>query len=266
VLLARALKISGTLNKNKTRHEVCRADGEHARHATEPRSPTHDQGNDEVSDIQTDFPPGKDEPASIADASPARSYAARIVNSWRHAADAMMEVAQLCCEASERLTASEKKQLIKRLPFKEATFSKFVQIGKDARLQKLHARRLLPPHYTIAYPLTRLTDEQLQTAVKQGVINPDMKRADLQGWLKAHRLWRQTSSPTDHPAPIVERADAEVAAAQDEQAFAALEAAWNAAPAFQTAWTSATDPARERFVREVLRVSTAPAAPSSQAQ
>src|SRR5262249_35680301 len=99
-------------------------------------------GDDEVSDVQTDFPPGKNEPASIADASPARSYAAHIVNNWRHAADGMMEVARLCCEASERLTASDKKQLIKRLPFKESTFSKFVQIGKDARLQRLHARRL----------------------------------------------------------------------------------------------------------------------------
>src|SRR5262249_30869976 len=89
----------------------------------------HDQGNDEVSEIQTDFPPGKDEPASIADASPARSYANRIVNSWRHAADGMMEVARLCCEASQLLNPSEKKQLIKRLPFKESTFSKFVQIG-----------------------------------------------------------------------------------------------------------------------------------------
>lgn len=130
-----------------------------------------------MSDIQVNFPPGKDEPARIADTTPARSYAARIVNSWRHAPDGMMEVARLGSEASERLTVSEK-QLIKRLPFKEPTFSKFVQIGKDARLQRLHARRLLPPHYTIAYPLTRLTDEQMQTAVKQGVINPDMKRAD----------------------------------------------------------------------------------------
>src|SRR5262245_59847242 len=132
----------------------------------------------EVSDIHADFPPGKGEPIGIANASPARSYAARIINSWRHAADGMMEVARLCFEASERLTVSEKKHLIGRLPFKEPTFSKFLQIGKDARLHKLHARRLLPPHYTIAYPLTRLTDEQLETAVKQGVINPDMKRSE----------------------------------------------------------------------------------------
>src|SRR5262249_60222098 len=89
-------------------------------------------GDDEVSDIQRDCAAGKSEPASIPDASPARSYAARIDNSWRHATDGMMEVARLCCEASQHLTASEKKQLIKRLPFKEATFSKFVQIGKDA--------------------------------------------------------------------------------------------------------------------------------------
>jgi hypothetical protein len=211
-----------------------------------------------VSEIQANFPPGKDEPARIADASPARSYAARIVTSWRHAADGMMEVARLCSEASERLTVSEKKQLIKRLPFKEATFSKFVQIGKDARLQRLHARRLLPPHYTIAYPLTRLTDEQLETAAKQGVINPDMKRAELQSWLKARQLWMANASPADHSAPIADRPDAEVITAQDEQAFADLETAWSAASDLQTAWTNATDPARERFVREVLRVSPAP--------
>jgi hypothetical protein len=163
-----------------------------------------------VSDIQVNFSPGKDEPACIAEVSPARSYAARIVNSWRHAADGMMQVALLCFEASERLTVSAKKQLIGRLPFKEPTFSKFVQIGKDPRLQKLHARRLLPPHYTIAYPLTRLTDEQLATAIKQRVINPDMKRADLQSWLKARQLWMANASPADHSAPIVGRPDAEV--------------------------------------------------------
>src|SRR5262249_57315632 len=105
---------------------------------------------------------------------------------------------------SQHLTAREKKQFIKRLRLKEAPFRKFVKMGKDARLQRLPARRLPPPHYTIAYPLTRLTDVQLETAAKQGVINPDMKRADLQGWLKARRLWMQTASPPDHPSPIIE--------------------------------------------------------------
>ena len=83
-----------------------------------------------MSEIQTDFPPGKDEPASVADASPARSYAARIVNSWRHAADGMMEVARLCWEASQLLNPSEKKQLIKRLPFKESTLASSSRLGR----------------------------------------------------------------------------------------------------------------------------------------
>jgi hypothetical protein len=55
-----------------------------------------------------------------------------------------------------------------------------------------------------------------------------------------------------------------VITAQDQQAFAALETAWSAACDLQTAWTNATDPARERFVRKVLRVSPAPAVPQGQ--
>ena len=93
-----------------------------------------------------------------------------------------------------------------------------------------------------------------------------MKRADLQGWLKARQLWMANALPADHSAPIVDGSGAEVAAAKDEQAFAALKTAWNAAVSLQTAWTSATDPARERFVREVLQVRGAPAAPASQRQ
>jgi hypothetical protein len=206
-----------------------------------------------VSDTQINFPPGKVVPLSAS----VVSYASRIGEDWRRAAQGMMDVALLCSEASERLSVTEKRQLIQQLPFKEPAFSKFVQIGKDARLHALHARGLLPPHYTIAYLLTRLTGEQLKSAVNEGVINPDMKRADLQGWLKAGRLWLRR----DRPA-IPDRRGAAVVAAQDEGAFAALEAAWIAAPDLQTAWTNATDAARERFVREVLRGEPDPAGAS----
>lgn len=93
-----------------------------------------------------------------------------------------------------------------------------------------------------------------------------MKRADLQGWLKARQRWMQKASPADHSAPVLDRRGAEDIAAQDEQAFATLKAAWAAAPDLRAAWTNATDPARERFTREVLQVSAAPAAPLSQGQ
>ena len=84
----------------------------------------------------------------------------------------------------------------------------------------------------------------------------------VESWLKARQLWMANASPADHSAPIADRPDAEVITAEDEQAFAALEIAWSAASDLRTAWRNATDLARARFVREVLRVSPAPAPPS----
>ena len=194
--------------------------------------------DEEMNDTKANFPPGKN--LRAADASLIRTYADRISGGWHHAAEDMMGIA-----------LSAKKELIRQLPFKEAAFSKFVQIGKDAWLHALQAQRLLPPHYTIAYQLTRLTDEDLKSALSEGVINPNMKRADLQNRLKARRLRMQNTSPADSP-PIRDRGGAKVVAAKDEGAFAALQAAWSAAPNLQTAWTNATDAARKRFVREVL--------------
>ena len=56
------------------------------------------------------------------------------------------------------------------------------------------------------------------------------------------------------------------AAIHDEQAFANLEIAWSGARKFRVAWVGATDSARERFVREVLRVRPAQSARPSQVQ
>jgi hypothetical protein len=202
-----------------------------------------------VNDIQTDFSPGKDLPACIAEASPVGGYATRIGDGWRRATQGVMDVARVCFEASERLTVSQKKELVQQLPFKEPTFSKLGRIGKDTRLHALKVERLLPPHYSIVYLLTKLTDDELEAAAKEGVINPDMKRADLQKWCRRGHV------------PEVNRA-----AIHDEQAFANLEIAWSGARKLRVAWVRATDSARERFVREVLRVRPAQSARPSQVQ
>jgi hypothetical protein len=196
-----------------------------------------------MEDTQINFSRGKDL-AVVAETSLVESYAVRIDDGWRRLTQGVMKVAQLCFEASERLTATQKKELVQQLPFKQAAFSKLSQIGKDTRLHAPEVVRLLPPHYSIVYLLTKLTDDKLESAVNEGVINPDMKRADLQKWSPG---W-----------PEVKRG-----AIHDNMTFAALEVAWIGAREFQTAWMRATDPARERFVREVLRVRPArPTRPS----
>jgi hypothetical protein len=208
--------------------------------------------DNEVNDIQTDFSPGKNLPACIAEASPVGGYATRIGDGWRRATQGVMDVARVCFEASERLTVSQKKELVQQLPFKEPTFSKLGRIGKDTRLHAPELERLLPPHYSIVYLLTKLADDELEAAVKEDMINPDMKRADLQKWLSSRRR-----------AHVPE---ASRAAIHDEQAFAHLEIAWSGARGFRAAWVRATDPARERFLRQVLRVRPAQSARPSQVQ
>ena len=145
-----------------------------------------------MNDIQTDFSPGKEPPACIAEASPVDGYATRIGDGWRRATQGVMDVARVCFEASERLTVSQKKELVQQLPFKEPTFSKLGRIGKDTRLHAPEVERLLPPHYSIVYLLTKLTDDELEAAVKEGVLNPDMKRADLQKWRRGGMCPRST--------------------------------------------------------------------------
>jgi hypothetical protein len=201
-----------------------------------------------MDDIQTDFSPGKNLPAVVVETSLVESYAVRIDDGWRRVTQGVMKVAQLCFEASERLTATQKKELFQQLPFKQAAFSKLSRIGKDTRLHEPEVVRLLPPHYSIVYMLTKLTDDKLEAAINEGVINPDMKRADLQKWLSSGR-------------PEVKRA-----AIHDEQAFANLEIAWIAARQFRAEWVRAPDPVRERFAREVLRLRAAKSAQPSQVQ
>jgi hypothetical protein len=115
------------------------------------------------------------------------TYAKHIRESWRRCLDEIMEVARLCAGANAQLTTAEKSELMLSLPFGEATFSKLVQIGNDARLQKPEIQRLLPPHYTTVYAVTLLKDEELSLAIAEKVISPDLKRVDLEKWCDARR-------------------------------------------------------------------------------
>ena len=93
-----------------------------------------------------------------------------------------MAVAKLCADANKQLWPHEKKELIALLPFASPTFSKLAQIGADKRL-KGPIQKLLPPSYSIIYSVSQLKDNELDSAVKQKIITPTLKRADLDQWL-----------------------------------------------------------------------------------
>jgi hypothetical protein len=128
-----------------------------------------------------EFSPGKGPNLSVG------NYVSQISENWQRGVDAFMTIARLCAEAGARLTITERGELLKQLPFGATAFSKFVQIGNDRRLNTPELRRLLPPHYTITYAVTLLTDQELQDAIAAKVIHPDMQRVELQRWRNSHR-------------------------------------------------------------------------------
>jgi hypothetical protein len=132
------------------------------------------------------FSPGKQPDVRDAEVSSIAEYISAINGNWRRGVDALMNIARLCAKADARLTTAQKSELIHALPFGNTAFSKFVQIGSDIRLYAPEIQSLLPPHYTITYAVTLLTDEELKRAIAEQVIHPDMTRARLQKWRNSH--------------------------------------------------------------------------------
>jgi hypothetical protein len=109
-------------------------------------------------------------------------YADAISSNWQRGVEAFLEIARLCADAEERLDPAQQAELKAKLPFGPATFSKFRQIGLDARLRKPEVQVLLPAAYTTIYTIACLNDEDLNVAITEKIINPDVKREQLEKW------------------------------------------------------------------------------------
>ena len=138
----------------------------------------------------------KSDPGAIA------KYVDAISGNWRRGVEAFLEIARLCAEAEERLDTAQQAELKAKLPFGATTFSKFRQIGLDARLRKPEVQLLLPAAYTTIYAITCLNDEDLNVAITEKIINPDVKRENLEKWRKERQeaLQLKADVPVDAAA------------------------------------------------------------------
>ena len=132
-----------------------------------------------------------------------RTYANRIRAHWQRATASIMEVARLCAKANNRVSAAEKKQLVKVLPFSGPTFSKLAQIGDDRRLHSNRLQKLLPPSYSIIYSVGQLEDDELKAAIKDGIVTPTLKRSELAEWLQSKERRANTIKPRKSNLPDV---------------------------------------------------------------
>ncbi len=151
---------------------------------------------------------------------PVTKYTERIQISWHKTVDSILQTGRLCAEANSSLSPSQKKQLFARLPFGESTFSKLAKIGVQSRLQEDPVRQLLPPNFTIIYEVTQFSDEQLKSAVDEGVLSPESSRAVLERWRKGpitkpavpkeNRTFAFIQLPIDYPEDRTEALQAEL--------------------------------------------------------
>jgi hypothetical protein len=151
-----------------------------------------------------DLCPGEQASTIVVVPASVQGYARHIEENWHKATGGIFKVAKLCAEAKNTLTKGQLKELIGQLPFDRSTFSKLTAIGEKGRLSDPELRRLLPPHYSIVYELTKLTDEECAAAVDEGVIHPKSTRVEVIDWKIAHRgepkLVRNWTVAPDRPS------------------------------------------------------------------
>jgi len=100
--------------------------------------------------------------------------------------DDILRVCRVIRSAKESLTPMEFKDLRERSPFSEKVWSKLLQIGLDDRLEGV--KDSLPPLYTTIHLIHCLTNEELNSGVREGHIHPNVTQGSLNRWIRHRRF------------------------------------------------------------------------------
>jgi hypothetical protein len=108
-------------------------------------------------------------------------WAARISTAFRKSVEAILEQGRLLIAAKDDLDYGDFTAMVENdLPFGARTAQMLMAIAADARLSEPNIYSLLPPSWTTLYALTRLPNEAFNRGIAEGVIRPDMIRADME--------------------------------------------------------------------------------------
>jgi hypothetical protein len=98
----------------------------------------------------------------------------------------VLESGQTLAHMEERLPQEDFQTLCKGTGWHPKVISKLLAIGRDKRLVPLLPQ--LPGSYSAIYPLTTLTDADLNLAVSEGTCRPDASSREVLDWIKVKRL------------------------------------------------------------------------------
>jgi hypothetical protein len=136
------------------------------------------------------------------------------------------------------------------LPFNRHTAHKLMQIAGDKRLTNVSQGKHLPASWTTLYELTKLDDATFDQKLRDGSINPEMRRKDV---ARANRILNRERNRQrlENLLPIRDSAKT----GKQVSAISALSACDpDQAPALDPqAWSMSTSQEREAFVTAVGR-------------
>lgn len=101
-------------------------------------------------------------------------------------AQEVLDTGQTMVLQEVRLTPEDFQTLCKGTGWHPKVVSKLLVIGRDKRLLPLTSQ--LPGSYSAIYPLTTLTDAELNLAVSEGTCRPDASSREVLDWIKVKRL------------------------------------------------------------------------------
>ena len=98
----------------------------------------------------------------------------------------VLESGQTLALMEQRLTPEDFQTLCKGTGWHPKVITKLLAIGREKRLVPLLPQ--LPGSYSAIYPLTTLTDAELNLAVSEGTCRPDASSREVLDWIKVKRL------------------------------------------------------------------------------
>lgn len=173
---------------------------------------------------------------------PIDRFASEIRQEWRKSVQSILKVAESCAKADHELDVLQKSRLYKRLPFDRTAFSKLAAIGKRPALLNERIQKSFPANWTTIYLLRKLTEEEIEQAIRDRALTPSSRRNEISAWLSEHSSHRKD----DHRR----------AAANDahhENFLRDLKKAFQSSTELIAIWGRCPEAVRIRFARSLVR-------------
>lgn len=109
------------------------------------------------------------------------AWAIRIRARWQMGVEAIISTGRLLLEAKEILPHGAFTRMVEeQLPFKIRMAQMLMTIAANPLFSNAQYIALLPPTVTTMYDCARLTPPEFERGVVEGIINPEMERADIE--------------------------------------------------------------------------------------